>query len=44
MPPLIGAWAIKKKLQWSAEEIGARIEYLAATGKSLPDLRELEQQ
>jgi hypothetical protein len=40
MPPLIGPWALKRKLQKSAEEIGERIEYLASTGQSITDLEE----
>ena len=38
MPPLIGTWAIKRKLRRSAEEIGDRIEYLAATGRNISTL------
>jgi hypothetical protein len=40
MPPLIGSWALKRKLRKSAEEIGERIEYLASTGQSITDLEE----
>jgi len=40
MPPLIGPWAIKRKLEVSAAEIGARIEYLAITGKPITALNE----
>jgi hypothetical protein len=40
MPPLIGPWALKRKLRKSAEEIGERIEYLVSTGQSITDLKE----
>ena len=35
IPPLIGPWALKNKLQSSAEQIGVRIEYLLSTGRPL---------
>lgn len=35
VPPLIGPWALKRKLERSAEQIGWRIEYLAVTGQPL---------
>ena len=37
IPPLIGPWALKKKLWLSAEQIGERIEYLLASGRSLSE-------
>jgi len=37
IPPLIGPWALKKKLWISAEQIGERIEYLLASGRSLSE-------
>jgi len=37
IPPLIGPWALKNKLQLSAEQIGARIEYLLKSGRSLSE-------
>ena len=38
VPPLLGTWAVKRKLRLTAEEMGARVEYLYATGTSLSDL------
>jgi hypothetical protein len=38
IPPVIGPWAFKKKLRTSAEQIGYRIEYLMATGKTLSSI------
>ena len=38
LPAVIGRWAIKRKLEASAEEIGARIEYLSDTGRPITDL------
>jgi len=38
IPPLIGTWVIKQKLESTAMNIAGRLEYLARTGKSLADL------
>lgn len=35
IPPVIGRWALKKKLRSSAEQLGLRIEYIYQTGKPL---------
>ena len=40
MPPLISKWAIKRKLQRSAELIGLRIEYMKENGIRLEDVTE----
>lgn len=40
LPPLISAWAIKRKLVNSAETIGMRIEYLAQQGLTLAQIRD----
>jgi hypothetical protein len=37
VPPVVGPWAFKKKLEESAETIGWRIEYLFQSGKSLSE-------
>jgi len=39
-PRLIGEWAIRRKLENSAREMGLRIEYLSATGQPLSALNE----
>lgn len=39
MPPLISTWAIKRKLVSSAENLGARIEYLAKNGLTLAQIQ-----
>lgn len=38
VPPLIGPWAIRRKLEFTALEVGARIEYLYANGATLADI------
>jgi len=38
LPPIIGPWAIKRKLEQSAEDIGIQIEYLAESGKPITSL------
>jgi len=40
LPPLISAWALKRKLIASAESIGMRIEYLAENGLTLAQVKE----
>ncbi len=40
IPPLIGPWAIRRKLQHTAERVGSRIEYLYANGLSITALPE----
>ncbi|UCG71629.1 MAG: SRPBCC family protein [Chromatiales bacterium] len=38
VPPVIGPWAVKRKLDYTAREIGEVVEYLYATGTSLAEL------
>lgn len=38
VPPLLGLWAVKRKLTYTALEMGQRVEYLHATGTPLADL------
>ena len=38
IPPLIGSWAIRSKLKRTAEQVGARIEYMYQNGLVLTDL------
>lgn len=40
MPPVIGSWAIRRKLVASAELIGLRIEYLAEHGLTLARIKD----
>ncbi|HHQ14559.1 MAG TPA: hypothetical protein ENK16_05985 [Chromatiales bacterium] len=42
IPPLIGPWAIRRKLQRTAERVGTRIEYLYANGLSITALPEYQ--
>lgn len=42
LPPLIGTWAIKRKLVESAQTIGMRIEFMAAKGLTLAEVRKAE--
>lgn len=38
VPPMLGMWAVKKKLVYIVVEIGERVEYLYATGTPLAEL------
>lgn len=38
VPPILGAWAVKRKLNYTALEMGQVVEYLYATGTSLAEL------
>ena len=38
VPPLVGSWAVKRKLRLTAEEIGNLVEYLYATNTRLDQL------
>lgn len=38
VPPMLGLWAVKRKLAYTVAEIGERVEYLHATGTPLADL------
>lgn len=38
VPPLLGTWAVKRKLDYTALEMGQVVEYLYATGTPLADL------
>jgi len=38
VPPILGPWAVKRKLSFTAQEMGQVVEYLYATGTSLADL------
>jgi hypothetical protein len=38
VPPMMGLWAVKRKLRYTAEEIGLRVEHLHATGTPLSEL------
>lgn len=40
IPPLIGAWAVRRKLEWTAELIGMRIEWMYERGLTLSQVRE----
>ncbi len=40
IPPLIGPWAVRRKLVQTAELIGMRIEWMAERGLTLADVRE----
>ncbi len=40
IPPLIGPWAIRRKLERTAERVGTRIEYLYANSLAITDLPE----
>lgn len=40
IPPLIGPWAVRRKLTRTAELIGMRIEWMAERGLTLADVRE----
>lgn len=38
IPPVLGPWAVRRKLEATAREMGERIEYLYARGLGLADL------
>ncbi len=38
IPPLIDTWAIRRKLAYTAEQVGGRVEFLFANGYELSDL------
>jgi hypothetical protein len=38
VPPLLGAWAVKRKLYWTALEMGQVVEFLYQTGTNLAEL------
>jgi hypothetical protein len=38
IPPLLGTWAVKRKLVYTAEEMGEVVEYLYSTGTKLSEL------
>ena len=40
IPPIIGAWAVRRKLELTAEQMGAVIEYLYANGLTVADIPE----
>lgn len=40
IPSIIGAWAVKRKLELTAEQMGAVIEYLYANGLTTADIPE----
>ncbi|MAF82924.1 MAG: hypothetical protein CL797_02330 [Chromatiales bacterium] len=40
IPPLIGPWAIRRKLAWTAELIGSRMEWMYARGLTLSQISE----
>ncbi len=40
IPPLIGTWAIRRKLELTAQQLGVNIEYLYSEGLTLVDLPE----
>jgi hypothetical protein len=42
IPPMVGTWAIRRKLELTAEQVGRRVEYLFVTGLPLEQLEPVE--